>query len=145
MFFKRKPASTTPSTQALWVYDLRTNQSFTLKTRHLTRADLDGFVDSYRPGELAERQEAENFKRWTYEQIAERPGFNLDIWADVKDESLTDAATLDAPDVIAAEIIEEVQAGLELFAQVAAELGPDDDVDADSDDGVEALLHEAAE
>lgn len=95
---------------------------------------------------MSKRQETENFKRWSYEEIAERPGVNLDIWADVKDESLTDAASLDAPDVIAAEIIEEVEAGLALFAQVAAELdGAGGDIDAEPDDGVEALLHEAAD
>jgi type I restriction enzyme M protein len=146
LFFERMPASTTPSTRELWLYDFRTNQHFTLKTRNLTRHDLQDFVDAYKPGVLHERQEAENFKRWTYDQIAERPGFNLDIWADVKDESLTDAASLDAPDVIAAEIIEEVEAGLALFAQVASDLGgAGDDIDAEPDDGVEALLHEAAE
>lgn len=146
LFFERMPASTTPSTGELWVYDFRTNQHFTLKTRNLTRTDLQGFVDAYKLGALHERREAENFKRWSYDEIAERPGFNLDIWADLKDESLTDAASLDAPDVIAAEIIEEVEAGLALFTQVAAELGgAGDDIDAEPDDGVEALLHETAE
>ena len=141
LFFERKPASTTPSTRALWVYDFRTNQRFTLKTSHLTREDLQDFVDAYKPGAIASRQPAENFKPWTYEQIAERPSFNLDIWADVKDAALTDATTLDPPDVIAAEIIDEVQAALALFAQASAELGNDDLV-AEPDDGVMALLHE---
>ena len=30
--------------QRLWIYDLRTNQEFTLKERPLVRADLDEFV-----------------------------------------------------------------------------------------------------
>ena len=34
----------------LWVYDLRTNMHFTLKTKPLNRADLDEFVACYRPG-----------------------------------------------------------------------------------------------
>ena len=148
VFFERRPAqtdSTAHATNGLWVYDFRTNQRFTLKTRGLTRTDLDGFVAAYKPGALHEREESEQFKRWSYEQIAERAGFNLDLWADVVDASVTDAATLDPPDVIAAEIIEEVQAGLALFAQVAAELGGSQDADAEPDDGVEALLHETAE
>ena len=32
LFFDRKPASETPWTKDLWIYDLRTNQRFTLKT-----------------------------------------------------------------------------------------------------------------
>src|SRR3954466_11074168 len=49
LFFDRKPASATPWTQALWIYDLRTNKGFTLKTNRLDRPDLDEFVASYRP------------------------------------------------------------------------------------------------
>jgi hypothetical protein len=37
--------------------------------------------------------------------VAARPRFNLDIWADVKDESLDDVASLPAPEVIAEEIV----------------------------------------
>jgi hypothetical protein len=39
LFFDRKPASETPWTRTLWIYDLRTNTHFTLKTNTLTRAD----------------------------------------------------------------------------------------------------------
>ncbi|MBP6337658.1 MAG: N-6 DNA methylase, partial [Vitreoscilla sp.] len=47
LFFDRKPASETPWTQQLWIYDLRTNQHFTLKTKPLQRPDLDEFVQLY--------------------------------------------------------------------------------------------------
>ena len=40
LFFDRKPPSEKPWTQKLWIYDFRTNQNFTLKTRALVRADL---------------------------------------------------------------------------------------------------------
>jgi type I restriction enzyme M protein len=122
MFFENRPASTTPQTHELWVYDLRTNQRFTLKTRPLKRADLEPFVEAYRAGERGKREPAENFKRYTYEELSERPGFNLDIWAEVKDESLSDPSSLPAPEVIAAQIVEDATAGIEAFAAVAAEL-----------------------
>lgn len=32
LFFDKKPASETPWTKKLWIYDLRTNMNFTLKT-----------------------------------------------------------------------------------------------------------------
>src|SRR4051812_20514428 len=38
LFFDRKPASATPWTQAVWIYDLRTNVHLTLKTNPLKRA-----------------------------------------------------------------------------------------------------------
>ena len=140
-FFERKPASATPHTREVWVYDFRTNKDFTLKTRPLKRTDLDGFVAAYCPGGPHKRQEAENFKRWTYDEIAERPGFNLDIWADVKDESSTDPSALPAPEVIAAQIVEDATAGIEAFAVVAAELAARNAGNGDSDrDAVDALI-----
>src|SRR5207249_10433049 len=44
LFFDRKPAQEKPWTQKLWIYDLRTNQHFTLKENTLKRSDLDDFV-----------------------------------------------------------------------------------------------------
>jgi type I restriction enzyme M protein len=55
LFFDRKPASPTPWTHTLWIYDLRTNKSFTLKTNRLDRPDLDEFVACYRPENRHER------------------------------------------------------------------------------------------
>jgi type I restriction enzyme M protein len=144
LFFVRKPASAAPQTKHLWVYDLRTNQRFTLKTRPLKKADLQPFIDAYRTGALGQRQEAENFKRYSYEELAERPGFNLDIWANVTDDSLTDPAHLPAPEVIAAQIVEDATAGIEAFAAGAAELaartGNGDATAGDDVDAVEALI-----
>ena len=144
IFFDRKAASSTPHTRELWVYDFRTNQRFTLKTRTLKRTDLDPFVETYYPGERNKRTESEQFKRCTYDELAARPGFNLDIWADVKDESLSDPSSLPAPEVIAAQIVEDASAGIEAFAAVAAELaarnGNGEEAADDPQDPVEALL-----
>ena len=49
LFFDKKPASEQPWTSKLWVYDLRTNQHFTLKQNPLRRNHLDEFVDSLPP------------------------------------------------------------------------------------------------
>jgi type I restriction enzyme M protein len=138
IFFERKGASTEPATRELWVYDFRTNHHFTLKTKTLNRSDLDDFVDAYKPGRANEREASEPFKRWTYEELAERPGFNLDVWADVQDESLEDAANLPAPEVIAEEIVESLSAALDQFSAVAAELSGTDDA-AGADGGRDAV------
>ena len=50
LFFDRKPAAADPWTKDVWVYDLRTNMHFTLKTKPLRESDLDGFVAAYSPG-----------------------------------------------------------------------------------------------
>ena len=47
---------------------------------------------------------------------------NLDLFW-LKDESLEDSANLPAPDVIAAEIIEDLRAALEQYEAIAADLG----------------------
>ena len=49
LFFDKKPASAKHRTERLWVYDLRTNQNFTLRNNSLTRKHLDDFVTSYQP------------------------------------------------------------------------------------------------
>ena len=49
LFFDRKPASSTPWTKELWVYDFRTNQNFTLVQNPLAREHLDEFVACYHP------------------------------------------------------------------------------------------------
>ena len=51
LFFDKKPASETPWTKKLWIYDLRTNKHFTLKTNPLKREDLDEFVRLLQPGQ----------------------------------------------------------------------------------------------
>ena len=43
LFFDRKPASETPWTEKLWIYDLRTNKHFTLKTGYACLQGFGGF------------------------------------------------------------------------------------------------------
>ena len=72
LFFDRKPAREQPWTERLWIYDLRTNQHFTLKERTLKRGDLDDFVACYYPQNRHERQESDRFKSFTYEELTKR-------------------------------------------------------------------------
>ena len=121
LFFDRKPAAEKPWTTKLWIYDLRTNKHFTLKENPLKRSDLDDFVNCYNPTNRHERKESERFKSFTYEDLTKRDKLNLDIFW-LKDESLEDSANLPPPDVIAAEIVEDLQAALSQFAEIAADL-----------------------
>jgi type I restriction enzyme M protein len=128
LFFDRKPASETPWTKQLWIYDLRTNQHFTLKTNPLKRADLDEFVACYHPENRHQRvaiwSEANPDGRWrsySYEELIQRDKCSLDIFW-LRDESLEDSDNLPDPDVIAGEIIEDLRAALEQFAEIQADL-----------------------
>jgi type I restriction enzyme M protein len=123
LFFDRKPASETPWTKELWVYDLRTNKHFTLKQNPLRYEDLADFIAAYNPENRHARVEGERFKRFTYEELLQRDKVSLDlIW--LRDESLEDSDNLPPPEVIAMEIVEDLEAALAEFAQIAEALQP---------------------
>jgi type I restriction enzyme M protein len=128
LFFDRKPGSEQAWTKQLWIYDLRTNKHFTLKTNPLKRSDLDEFVALYRPENRHERQETWSEQnpdgRWRsfdYDELIARDKVSLDIFW-LKDESLEDAANLEDPDVIAADIVEDLRAALEEFELIQTDL-----------------------
>jgi type I restriction enzyme M protein len=125
LFFDRKPPSERPWTQTLWIYDFRTNQNFTLKTRALVRADLDDFVACYNPANRHERTETERFRPFSYDELVARDKASLDIFW-LRDESLEDSENLPDPELIAAEIVEDLQAALDQFAAIATSLGTAD-------------------
>jgi type I restriction enzyme M protein len=125
LFFDKKPASETPWTRKLWIYDLRTNKDFTLKTRTLQREDLDEFVECYMPGKRQDRQptwsEDSPDGRWRaydYDELIARDKVSLDIFW-LRDNSLADTDNLSPPGVIAAEMAEYLEAALEQMRLIA--------------------------
>ena len=123
LFFDRKPASETPWTRELWVYDLRTNQHFTLKQNPLRYEHLQDFVEAYSAEDRRARSESDRFKRFTYDELLQRDKVSLDlVW--LRDESLEDMENLPPPDVMAQEIVEDLEAALAEFAEVARSLAP---------------------
>jgi type I restriction enzyme M protein len=129
LFFDKKPASETPWTKKLWIYDLRTNMHFTLKTSSLQRSDLDEFVKNYNPGDRHQRKATWTEKkpdgRWrsyNYDELVSRDKASLDIFW-LKDESLEASDNLPDPDVNAQEIVEDLEAALEQFREIAGDLG----------------------
>lgn len=129
LFFDAKGAQEAAWTKRLWVYDLRTNMHFTLKTNSLKRSDLDEFVKCFRPGKRHNRRATWSEKkpegRWRgfdYEELVKRDKLNLDIFW-LKDKSLEDAEDLPEPDVLAQEIADDLQTALDQFTAIAGELG----------------------
>ena len=121
LFFDKRAGGEKAATEKLWIYDLRTNKHFTLKTNTLKYEDLADFVQCYNPKNRHERTESDRFKCFTYEQLLERDKASLDIFW-LKDESLEDAANLPDPDVIAREIQENLEAALEQYASIYQDL-----------------------
>ena len=108
-------------TKKLWIYDLRTNQHFTLKTNPLNLNDLQDFIKCYNPKNRHKRKETEKFKSFTYNDLLQRDKVNLDIsW--IRDESLEDTANLPEPEILALEIVENLEAALDQFRGVIESL-----------------------
>jgi len=121
LFFDRKPASEKSWTEKLWIYDLRTNKNFTLKTHPLRYEDLEDFIRCYNPEKRFERQETERFKAFTYDELMKRDKLSLDIFW-LKDESLEDSENLPDPNVLAKEISENLETALEQFSSIYEDL-----------------------
>ena len=112
LFFDRKPASEKPWTETLWIYDLRTNNHFTLKTQQMTFSDLEDFIQCYNPKKRHERKETERFRPFAYDDLIKRDKTSLDIfWLQEGGE----AEDLPDPDVLAGEIRESLASALALF------------------------------
>ena len=133
LFFDKRPGSPTAQTSRLWVYDLRTNQNFTLRTNPLSEEDLDDFVACYNPTKRHERQETERFHSFSYDELLKRDKLSLDLFW-LRDDSLEDADGLPEPDMLARSIVEDLQAALAQFAAIAGDLGGA--VEEDTDDGL---------
>ncbi len=124
LFFDNKPASKEPWTKEVWIYDYRTNIHHTLKKEPLRFEDLQEFIDCYHTHNRDDREEtwsSENpegrWRKFSYEEIVSRDKTNLDIFW-LKDDSLVDLENLPEPDVIATDIIENIQAALDSFSEI---------------------------
>jgi type I restriction enzyme M protein len=122
LFFDRKPASEKPWTEKLWIYDLRTNKHFTLKTNPLNFEELQDFITCYNTENRFKRKETERLRAFTYDELLKRDKVSLDIFW-LKDESLEDSENLPHPDVLAMDIVEGLESALEQFSSICENLG----------------------
>ncbi len=66
---------------------------------------------------LLREKSMSRWRKFTYEDIIARDKTSLDIFW-IRDESLADLDNLPDPDVLAEEIIENLEAGVESFKQI---------------------------
>ncbi len=90
---------------------------------------MKDFISCYNPKNRHKRRETFNattnpegrFRKFTYDEIIARDKTSLDItW--LKDKSLADLDNLPDPDVLALDIVENLEAGLESFRAIIASL-----------------------
>jgi hypothetical protein len=62
------------------------------------------------------------WRAYSYDELIARDKASLDIFW-LRDESLSDSDNLPAPEVIAREIVEDLETALEQFREIAADLG----------------------
>jgi len=124
LFFNNKAASKEAHTKEVWFYDYRTNVHHTPKKRPMRSSHLEEFVDLYKPNNLHKRQETWSetnpdgrWRKYAYKDIVERDKTSLDIFW-LKDKSLTDLENLPDPDILANEIIENIESGLSSFREI---------------------------
>jgi type I restriction enzyme M protein len=90
---------------------------------------LQEFIACYNPLNRHERKESWNeqgnpegrWRKFTYEQIIARDKTSLDIFW-LKDKSFANLDNLPEPDELALEIIDNLEAGLNSFREIAAAL-----------------------
>jgi len=91
--------------------------------------DLNDFVKCYNPSNRQLRKETYNaesnpegqWRKFTYDEIISRDKTSLDItW--IKDKSLADLDNLPDPDILANEIVENLEAGLDSFRKIIQSL-----------------------
>lgn len=128
IFLDKRPASAEIQTKSVWVYDLRTNMHFTLKKNPMQYSDLQDFISCYNPENRFKRKEtwSENnpdgrWRKFDIADILERDKTSLDIFW-IKDKALADLDNLLSPDVLADDIIENLQSALESFQELKAQL-----------------------
>ena len=128
LFYDKRPASPEMQTKEIWFYDLRTNMHFTLKQHPMTDSDLEDFIACYNPENRHERKETWSesnpdgrWRKFSIDDILKRDKTSLDIFW-IKDKSLADLDNLPDPDVLADDIIENLQSALESFQELKKQL-----------------------
>ena len=128
LFFNNKPASKNIWTKNIWFYDYRTNIKHTLKENPLKFEHLEDFIKCYnsknpnnRKPTWSEKNPSGRWRKYTYEEIAKRDKYNLDIFW-LKDDSYTDLDNLPEPKELAEKIFQNLQNAGKNFKEILKHL-----------------------
>ncbi|MCX5072676.1 N-6 DNA methylase [Streptomyces sp. NBC_00513] len=127
LFFEKAAARPdgSPATRRLWVYDLRTGRGTADDAPDSPSSGLNAFVAAYRPGHAPDTRVASpDFKPYSADALLGRPGVNLDLGADLREEEPGDTPE---PHLIAQQISERLEDAWRRFATLAEQLMPQRD------------------
>ena len=115
----KKPATKTPATKEVWVYDLRSNRNFSLRQNPIGPEHLTDFVRCYRANDPTRRMETTHFRRFTYSEIMTRDKASLDIqWQ----QETTNSSERESPQTLMKKILEDLAEAMKEFAAAEAEI-----------------------
>ena len=128
IFFDWPAKSQAPATKRIWVYDLRTDMHFTLKTKRLRRSDLEEFIECFAGGIDSERREtwskrnpSGRWRAYDYSEIVERPECNMDLsW--ITPSSSVRSQPILSPDVLTQAIAADLRNALTEIEKIAFSL-----------------------
>lgn len=138
LFFDRFASDRWPATRELWVYDLRSERSFSLKQNPIRSEDLDDFVQSYSAADPGSRKESAVFRRFTYAEVVAREKASLDIWWR---RGGIDAIDEENPRVMLGRILDDLSDAMREFAAAEAELAEG----VDESSNAFSVAHQGAE
>jgi len=119
LFFDKKPLAKIPATKELWVYDLRSERSFSLRQNPIGTADLTDFIRCYQAGDRTGRKETAQFRRFTYAEIIARDKANLDFqWQ----QERTNRTKSETPQALMKEILKDLEEAMREFAAAESEI-----------------------
>ena len=115
-------------TKDIWFYDYRINVHHTLKKYPLQFEHLKDFVDCYHSKDRKNTKESWSsvnqkgrFRKYTLKEIISRDKTNFDIsW--LRDDSYVDLDSLPEPEILAQEIIDNLESALISFKEVVKSL-----------------------
>jgi type I restriction enzyme M protein len=119
LFFDKRPPAKIPATKEVWVYDLRSDQKFSLRQNQIQSEDLTDFIRSYCADDRASRKETAHFRRFKYSEILARDKANLDFqWQ----QEAMNAAPDRTPQGLLKEILKDLAEAMNEFAAAESEI-----------------------
>ena len=124
LFFDNKEVSKDAWIKDVWFYDYLTNVRHIPQKHPMSQEHLSEFIDLYqsenrniRSETWSEKNEEGRWRRYSYNEITTRDKKSLDIFW-IKENSLTDSDNLPVLDVLANEIFENIESGLDSFKSI---------------------------
>lgn len=128
LFLEKKEFELKASTKEIWFYDYRTNVHHTLKKQVLKYENLKPFVECYHATDRnltnetwSKDNKKGRFRKYSYDELINRDKTNFDIFW-LKDDSHVDLDSLPEPEILAQEILDNLESTMQNFREVVKSL-----------------------